>query len=191
MQGPKTVSLEVLAKGLLRSHPAEGPLYAQETLWTDNIHGHPRYTDDELRRNAYVIALCAASLNYGDMDGDSSSGFSGIPDLERRSQWRHDIVRMVWDAVSQFPYHEMRPDSAITPDGYCLSGEGCALVYADRVPGIRVQLPPAEAGYAVRVLRAANPKEERRERVASGEAWIALDEQEDYLIYLHAGDDEA
>lgn len=37
-----------------------------------------QYTDVDLRKNAYVIAMSGAALNFGDMNGDPSSGFSDI-----------------------------------------------------------------------------------------------------------------
>ena len=123
LQGPKTTSLSELRRSLVANHPKTGPLYAQETLWTGNVYAHPPYTDTELRRNAYVIALSAAALNYGDMDGDSSSGFSGQPELARRVQRRHDIVKSVWDRVSRFPYYLMRPDDTVATQAYALTDE--------------------------------------------------------------------
>ncbi|MDH7571798.1 MAG: DUF5060 domain-containing protein, partial [Armatimonadota bacterium] len=60
LQGPKTTNRQELSRGLRESHHPAKPLLAQETLWSGNKY-HPDYTDDDLRKNAYVIHLSAAA----------------------------------------------------------------------------------------------------------------------------------
>ena len=95
LQGPKTTDVEQLGDVLLANHHPFRPLYAQETLWSGNQHGHPDYSDDELRKNAFTICMSAAALNFSDNGGptveeigNSSSGFSGTLELDDRRQWR-------------------------------------------------------------------------------------------------------
>ncbi|WCJ57860.1 DUF5060 domain-containing protein [Fontisphaera persica] len=96
MQGPKTVNCAHLARGLLESHHAAKPMLAQETLWSGNtyhIRGIKRdYTDEELRKNTFVIHFCGAALVFADNDGDSSSGFSGTLALAACKTNRHAAV---------------------------------------------------------------------------------------------------
>ena len=121
-----------LGDGLLASHHPFRPLYAQETLWSGNQHGHPDYSDDELRKNAYVILFSGAALNFSDNGGprvedigNSSSGFSGTLELDDRRQWRHDIVKRVWDFVETIPdWWTMRPRQDLVRAGRCLACEG-------------------------------------------------------------------
>ena len=68
------------------------PLYAQEVFWPGNKYHKIRYADD-IRKKAFVLMMSAAAINLADMDGDSSTGFSGSMDLSDRNQVNHDIVR--------------------------------------------------------------------------------------------------
>ncbi len=182
LQGPKTISLPDLRKGLLFNHPSDGPLYAQETLWTDNIYGHPIYTDVELRRNAYVIALTAAYLNYGDMNGDSSSGFSGRPELERRVQRRHDIVKTVWDNITRFPYYIMKPDDTLAENIYALSDkakENC-LIFCCDCESINLNLSP-DKKYDATIIRTDRISPDINTTVQN---FIDFPETGDWLVYL-------
>jgi hypothetical protein len=132
LQGPKTTNRGRLSRGLLESHHPEKPLYAQETLWAGNRYHKEPYTVVDLRKNAYVIGMSAAALNFGDMDGNSSSGFSGTLELDARVQQRHDIVHRVWDFFETVPYYRMQPAQDFVSRGYCLADPGREyLVYLE------------------------------------------------------------
>ena len=144
LQGPKTLDRVKLGSGLLANHHPEKPLLAQETLWSGNIY-HMRqtgggYSDDDLRKNAYVINMSATALVFADNDGNSSSGFSGSLALSDCRQERHDIIKRVWDVFESFPFYHMspRPDLIThTQDAniFCLAEPGrCYLFYFD-APG--------------------------------------------------------
>ena len=75
------------------------PLLAQETLWSGNVF-HIRqlenrdFSDDELRRNAWVIHMSAAALVFADNGGGiSSAGFTGSMNPADAEQHRHDIIK--------------------------------------------------------------------------------------------------
>jgi len=132
-KAPKTTARKKLSRGLLESHHAAKPLLAQETLWSGN-QNHPHYPDDDLRKNAYVIVMSGATLVFGDMAGDSSSGFSGTLDLKDRRQPRHDIVRRVWDFFDSpaIELGRLRPRQDLVDAGYCLAEPGKTyLVYVE------------------------------------------------------------
>ena len=132
LQGPKTTNRGRLSRGLLESHHPEKPLYAQETLWAGNRYHKEPYTVVDLRKNAYVIGMSAGALNFGDMDGNSSSGFSGTLELDARVQQRHDIVHRVWDFFETVPYYRMQPAQDFVSRGYCLADPGREyLVYLE------------------------------------------------------------
>lgn len=156
LQGPKTRDPGVLSRGLLRNHHPAKPLYAQETLWSGNQY-HPDYTDVDLRRNAYVIALSAANLNFADNGGanpsglgNSSSGFSGTLDLDDRRPWRHKILQDVWDFVETTPFSQMAPcPHLLSPGAYGLADHGRRyLIYAPFGKPVRILLKGGP--YAVR-----------------------------------------
>ena len=101
LQGPKSLDRAVLSRGLLESHHPAKPLLAQETLWSGNVNhirrfGGKDYSDDDLRKNAFVIHMSAAALVFADNDGDSSTGFSGTLALAdcRQNAARHHSRRV-------------------------------------------------------------------------------------------------
>jgi hypothetical protein len=159
LQGPKTIERRQLSRGLLESHHPEKPLLAQETLWSGNINHIKRfdrdYTNEELRKNAFVIHFSAAALVFADNDGDSSSGFSGTMDLHDRQQERHDVIKRVWDICATVPFGRLRPrqDLVTGEHAYCLADPGRHYaVYLDRSAPVSVQLPAARdtaGGYRV------------------------------------------
>ena len=191
VQGPKTVDVDDLGDVLLANHHPFRPLYAQETLWSGNIHGHPDYNNDELRKNAYTICMSAAALNFSDNGGprvedigNSSSGFSGTLDLDDRRQWRHDIVKGVWDFLETIPLWTMRPRQDLVNAGRCLACEGeCYLVYLPR--GGTVDLAAEGGPYRATWIHARDTTDHRRaEAIGDGRRWVAPAEGDDWLLYL-------
>ena len=147
VQGPKTVNLDSLYEGLLRVRNSEEPLYAQETLWYGNIYhqqkvGH-EYTDENLRRNAWVIALAGAALNFADNQGNSSSGFSGTLELDERHQDKHEVIKKVWDFFASIPFYQLSPSPDLVDHGYCLADPGKTyLVYLPYGGNVTVKTMP-------------------------------------------------
>ncbi|MCG8525870.1 MAG: fibronectin type III domain-containing protein [Opitutales bacterium] len=185
IQGPKTLSREELNTGLSESLNPEKPLFAQETLWSGNIYHQKRagreYTNDDIRKNAYVICMSGAGFCFADNDGNSSSGFSGSLDFGDRNQERHDIIKMVWDFFESVPYFEMTPRQDLSSDGYCLaqSGENY-LVYLENPGPVTVSVE--EGLYGVDWINAQKTYErfhmgitstaQNLEPPAGGEDWI-------------------
>jgi hypothetical protein len=130
LQGPKTANLTRLSEVLLKNHHPEKPLLAQETLWSGNVFhirqlGNRDYSDDELRRNAWVIHMSAAALVFADNGGGiSSAGFTGSMDPDDAEQHRHDIIKEVWDLAEQFPFYRMQPRQDLVDNGFCLAEAG-------------------------------------------------------------------
>jgi len=123
-QGTKTHNLNKLYTELTRTFRSRGkPFYAHETLWSGNKN-HPGYSDTNLRKNAIVINMAASALNFGDMNGNSSSGFSGSLDLADVRQSRHDIVKRVWDFFETIEFWKLSPRPDLTSAGYCLAKAG-------------------------------------------------------------------
>lgn len=191
LQGPKTTDLDELSAGLLANHHPSKPLYAQETLWSGNQHGHPDYSDGELRKNAYVIHMSAAALNFSDNGGprtedigNSSSGFSGSLDLGDTRQWRHDIVKRVWDVLETFPFHAMRPRQDLVSAGYCLAQEGQQyLVYLPLGGAVDVNIDGGP--YAASWINAQDGTDRRTGTPTStGVGLVSPSDGEDWLLYL-------
>ena len=190
LQGPKTTQLEDLYAGLLRNHHPAHPLYAQETLWSGNKF-HPDYNDRQLRQNAWVLMMAAATINFADnggadpsVTGDSSSGFSGTLRLADCRQARHTILKQVWDTFETFPFYEFSPHPELVSAGYCLAKPGKAyLVYLPEADSVDVAV---EGGpYQVEWVNAAGPNERLPGGTTpDGKGLHSPDGGEDWLVYL-------
>ena len=142
LQGPKTTDHDKLSEIILKNHHPGRPLYLQETLWSGNQY-HPDYSLEDVRKNALVMLLAGGTINFGDMNGNSSSGFSGTIDLSLKVQERHDAIHEVWDFFESLPYHEMQPRQDLVRTGYCLAKEGNRyLVYLEGEKILDLQLIP-------------------------------------------------
>ena len=123
LQGPTTLDRDELFGGLVSNHHPEKACFAQETLWFGNMF-HPKYTNDDIRRNTLAILFAGAILNFADMNGNSSSGFSGTLDFEDLHQEQHDIVHKVWDWFETIPYYRFRTHQELVRNGFCLAEPG-------------------------------------------------------------------
>jgi Protein of unknown function (DUF4038) len=192
LQGPKTLDRHELSAGLRRNHAARKPLYAQETLWTGNsIHIRKLkgadYPDADLRKNAYVIAMSAAALNFADNRGDSSTGFSGSLDLKDRAQPRHDIIKRVWDFFETVPFYRLSPRQDLVTNGFCLADEGREyLIYLETKGAVGVTLKPGS--YRATWINAQNTRDRRDGgMITSGENLQSPNEGDDWLLRLTVG----
>jgi len=183
LQGPKTLDRRKLSDGLLRNHHASKPLYAQETLWAGNQF-HPKYSLDDVRKNAWVLLMSAAAINFGDMNGNSSSGFSGTLDLSEKVQQRHDILKEVWDFFETVPFHRMKPRQDLVDNGYCLAEPGREyLVYLERPGSVSVQI---DAGlYDAEWINAQDTRDVRDGVIVkSREPLASPQDGDDWLLHL-------
>ena len=129
LQGPKKLNRDELSNGILRTRHPSKPLFAQETLWPGNMH-HPPYSIEDIRKNGLVMLMSGAMINFGDMDGNSSSGFSGTLDPVNLHQEWHDEIHNVWDFFDRFNWWNMTPRQDLVDSGYCLANPGLEyLVY--------------------------------------------------------------
>ncbi len=190
LQGPKTTDPAVLSEGLLRNHHPSRPLYVQETLWSGNKF-HPDYSDEHLRKNAFVIGISAGALNFIDNGGpepgglgDSSSGFSGTLDLNDRRQWRHDIIRAVWAFFETIPFYRMSPRQDLVTAGYCLAEPGAqVLVYLPSGGSVQVTLD--DSPYHITWINAQNTAEQHQAGSTTGSASLTAPAHgDDWLLYL-------
>ncbi|MHC4497105.1 MAG: DUF5060 domain-containing protein, partial [Planctomycetota bacterium] len=79
LQGWKRTDLSDIYSGLSKNHHDAKPLYAQEVFWPGNKYHNIR-NEVDIRKKAFVMMMSAAAINFADMDGNSSTGFSGSMD---------------------------------------------------------------------------------------------------------------
>jgi hypothetical protein len=183
LQGPKTLDRKKLSRGLLENHHPAKPLYAQETLWAGNKY-HPKYTYDDLRKNAYVLIMSAAAINYADMDGNSSSGFSGSMDMAQKDQKCHDVMKKVWDFFETIPFWRMSPAQELVDDGYCLAEPGRRyLVYLENSGDVNISIEPGE--YSVEWINAQDTRQLiEGKSTKTGRNLQSPETGDDWLVYL-------
>jgi len=141
LQGPKTTDRKKLSEVILKNHCMDRPLYLQETLWPGNTFGHPAYSLEDIRKNGIVMLFSGGAINFGDMSGSSSSGFSGKIDFSLKVQERHDVIHQVWDYFETLPWHEATPHQELVNTGYCLARPGSQyLVYLEESDTLLIDL---------------------------------------------------
>ncbi|MFZ5831291.1 MAG: DUF5060 domain-containing protein [Planctomycetota bacterium] len=189
LQGPKTFDLAVLSRGLLKNHHPTKPLLAQETLWSGNsIHikrNGSDYSDDQLRKNAWVIQMSATALVFADNDGNSSTGFSGTLDLADAREERHAIVGCVWNFMETVPFYRMKPRQDLVDRGFCLAEEGREyLVYLPEGGAVQVAAPENE--YRVQWINARDTSEVQSVGTTSSGQALTAPDASDWLLRLTA-----
>ncbi len=186
LQGPKTVNRKRLSLGHLRNLQPGKPLYAQETLWAGNKFHREPYTNVDLRKNAFVITMSGAMINFGDMNGDSSSGFSGSMEFSERFQERHDILRKVWDFFETVPFYEMRPRQDLVDNGYCLAAPGRRyLVYLEEPGTVNVAVIRGHYEYEVTWINAQDTLDVRPGGITPDGLNLASPaEGDDWLVHI-------
>ena len=132
--------------------------------------------------------MSAAAINYADMDGNSSTGFSGSMDLSDRNQANHDIVRKVWDFFETIGFYRMSPSHRTVDTGFCLADEGRRyLVYLDN--GRTVNVSVRSGRYRVTWINARDTSDRRHAGTTNdGRNLSAPNTGDDWLLLLVAED---
>jgi hypothetical protein len=183
LQGPKTVDRHILSAGLLSKHAAK-PLYAYELLWPGNTVGHPPYSDVDIRKNGFVMIMSGTTINFGDMNGNSSSGFSGTMNLADKVQSRHDIIKRVWDFFEKIELYKLSPHQDLVSNGFCLADPGREyLVYLEGRGSVSVT---ATGGpYQVEWINAQNTTDVRAMgSTPDGKQLASPAEGDDWILHL-------
>src|SRR4051812_121320 len=184
LQGPKTVDRQDLGDGLRAFHSAK-PLLAEEVLWPGDTLGHPFYSDTDIRKNGFVIMMSAAALNFGDMNGDSSSGFSGSMNFADKIQSRHDIIKRVWDFFEVQRFYQMSPRQDLVNNGWCLADPGREyLVYLQSRGSVNVVV--TNGPYQVEWFNAQNTQDKRTATATTnGLNLVSPTDGDDWMLHLY------
>jgi hypothetical protein len=130
------------------------------------------------------MMMSAAAINYADMNGNSSSGFSGTMDMAQKDQKVHDIIKCVWDFFETIPFWRMSPRQDLVDNGYCLAEPGRRyLVYLESPGPVNISIVPAE--YSVQWINAQNTnKRIQAKPTTSGQNLKSPQTGDDCLVYL-------
>ena len=157
LQGEFTDLAELNAY-FLGNHTGKSPVYAQETLWPGNkLQPFQNASMSTVRQHAWVHALSAVALNYGDQNGNNSSGFSGTLNVADAIAERHDVPKKVWDFMESVPFYRMKPCPEVTAKQAACLGEADRhyLIYFPKRQGLSLTLPGSS--YTGRWIDGANP----------------------------------
>jgi hypothetical protein len=140
LQGAKGDSLDEIYTFVEESRKIIKPVYAQEVLWHGNMH-HEDLSEEQMRKKAILLIMAGAFINFGDMNGNSSSGFSGHMNIDSATVRRHRIMHQVWDFFDAIPFYELFPRPDLVNEGFCLAREGAYyLVYLPRGDEVKIEL---------------------------------------------------
>lgn len=171
----------------LRNHTDTKPMYAHESLWPGNIlQPADNFDAATIRKHAWVHMLSATSLNYGDMDGNNTSGFSGTLNLADKIQSRHDIVDNVWDFMETIPFYKMKPSQSLVTNGFCLAEPGRQyLIYLPARGSVSIDVQEGKT-YNVKWINAQNPLRDQRSvgTTTTGQRLTSPTDGNDWLVYL-------
>ncbi len=187
LQGPTTKDRLKLFSGLLMNHHTQKPCYAQETLWFGN-KWHPQYSNEDLRKNTYTILFSGSTLNFADMNGNSSTGFTGTLNFDDLHQKQHDVVHKVWDWFETIPFHQMTTRQDVMRDNsFCLANEGVEYyVYMDTVSKDEIHLDfpyPFETEW----INAQNSEDIRKGKTLKERSYInAPKDGDDWIFHAWA-----
>lgn len=183
LQGPDTTNVYTMNTELLDNHHASKPLYASETLWPGNKN-QPAYTDTQIRKLGYAIMMSATALNYADMNGNSSSGFSGTLLIGDKVQSRHDILKKIWDYFETTNFYRMSPKQNLVNTGLCLAEVGNEyLVYLPSGGSVNVTI--TNGSYNVQWVNARNTTDKRNGGTTSNGQNLTAPDTNDWLVRLY------
>lgn len=178
--------LGALNKYFLKNDSGRSPIYAQETLWPGNVlQPFAKSPQSSIRRHIWVHMMSAASFNNGDMNGRSSSGFSGSLALKDKVQWRHDVAKSIWNFMESVPFYRMKPcQNAISGgNAFCL-GESVKhyLVYLPNGGSVNMKAP--QASYQAQWISGANTAQRRSAGSVRGDERFSAPSSDDWLLEL-------
>lgn len=186
----EVIDLNHLNAYILWNHTGTKPVYGQETCWAGNTLQFDPFektggcTPERLRQQMWVHMMSAAAFNVGDMNGRSSSGFSGSLELADKVQERHDLPKMIWDFMESVPFYRMSPHQDLVTAGFCLAEPGeHYLVYLPTGGNVDLRLE-GKRSYEVTWVNARDTKQRRPAgTITSGDNLTAPDVGE-WVLYI-------
>ncbi len=129
LQGGKSDNTDDVYNFIIDSREVIKPIFAQEVLWYGNMY-HASLNEESMRKKAITLIMAGSFINFGDMNGNSSSGFSGCLDPDSAHLDAHITIHKVWDFFDEIPFLELSPRPDLVNGAFCLSnGAGKHLIY--------------------------------------------------------------
>ena len=128
--------------------------------------------------------MSACAINFADMNGNSSTGFSGTMELSERHQQWHDEIKKVWDFFDTIPFYRMSPRQDLVDEGYCLAEPSKQyLVYLTSPATVNITV--TDGPYRVQWFNAPNPTDRRLQGTTkNGLNLQSPTDGDDWLLYL-------
>lgn len=190
LQGAKENPGNSVYQYIIKQAEAKKPVFAQEVFWPGNKY-HPCDCRDAetIRNKAYTLLFAGAAINFADMDGNSSSGFSGSLNLNDRHQEWHDIMKDAWDWLETIPYYQMRPVNEMVENGYMLAQEGLryASYVLDASRPVRIDLAEVPEQFSLKWFNTKTNQYEKGVKIVAGGATITLetpDKDNNWILLL-------
>jgi hypothetical protein len=130
LQGGKSTNLNNIYDFIMESRKVVKPVFAHEVMWHGNMY-HENLNLENLRKKAITLLMSGSFINFGDMNGNSSSGFSGCLHPDSANSEAHRVLGIVWDIFDDIPFTVLSPRPDLTEGAFCLSdGKHRHLVYS-------------------------------------------------------------
>lgn len=171
VQGGKGNPGNAVYQYIIKQAEVSKPVFAQEVFWPGNkYHECDCNNVETIRRKAYILLFAGATINFADMDGNSSSGFSGSLDLDYKHQEWHDVMKSAWDWFESIPYYQMNPENELIENGYLIAESGVryAIYIPDARDTVKLDLSAAPGKYTLRWFNTRTNKYEDKNQIVSG-----------------------
>lgn len=130
LQGAKSTDFQAVYKFITDSRKVVKPMFAHEVMWYRNMY-HEGLNPETLSMKALTLIMSGAFINFGDMNGNSSSGFSGSLNPDSANIEAHKILKSIWDTFDKLPLHVLAPADSLVENAFCLSdGSSSHLFYS-------------------------------------------------------------
>lgn len=180
LQGGKSGDLKDVYNFISDGRKVIKPVFAQEVLWYGNMY-HANLDPETLRKKAITLIMAGSFINFGDMNGNSSSGFSGYLDPDSAHADAHKMIHKVWDIFDQLPFVELEPRPDLVSGALCLSnGINKYLIYSAGKDPFTLNFEYKSKG---KWINPRNGKSENLSYPISDNTFSAPDDN-DWLLYL-------
>jgi len=171
------------------------PILAHECLWEGNFYQREAGLDiDNLRRAAWVIALCGGQINYAD-EVVPPRGWQRREDLGKTFSERgmamqpqgrfYTQLKVLGDFMTSLPFWRMSPHPEMADTGICLADErGEAVVFAPQGGRVRLELSKVAKEFTARWFDPREAKFHPSFVVSGGDSEVVAPRSGDWVLHI-------